>query len=103
MEQHKLMHLPPTAKVFWQIEEYICQNHQHHVGVSVNSPTFGHKYIAKMVSELYEITVDAYDVLATMRYMVEVGNLVSVGFFGSIETYSVSKDVARWETTHKGE
>lgn len=103
VSMHRLMRLPSTAKVYWEIEEYICKNHNHYSGVSVNSPTMGHKFTAYQVNKEYKITVDAYDVLATMRYMVEMNNLVSTGFFGSIETFSVNREVSKWEDTHKGE
>lgn len=95
--------LPSGTKIYWQIEEYICQNHHQYSGVSIASVTFGHKLTARQVNKEYGLNVDEYDALATMRYMVNMENLVSTGFFGSVETFSVNRDVAKWEDGHKGE
>ena len=90
-----------SAQIRWEIEEYICKNHNHHAGVTVAKSTMGHKFIAYSVNKEYGVDVDEFDVLATMRYMVEVGNLVSAGMFGSVETYVVNREVAQWEDAHK--
>lgn len=93
--------LPLDAKIAWEIEEYICKNHKDYVGVSVSRATPGHKFTAMLVNKEYNANFDEFDVLATMRYMVEMEILVSVGFFGSIETYSVAQNcreaqMAKW-------
>lgn len=88
-----MQNLPLSATIYWQIEEYICQNSNQYAGVSVAKVTMGHKFTAHQVNKTYGLKVDEFDVLATMRYMVEVDNLVSCGFFGSIETFRVNPDV----------
>jgi len=93
--------LPVDAKVRWEIEEYICKNHNHYAGVSVAKVTMGHKFTAFSVKKEYGIDVDEFDVLATMRYMVNVGNLVSAGMFGSVQTYVVNREVAQWEDENR--
>jgi len=93
--------LPVCAKVRWEVEEYICKNHNHYAGVSVAKVTMGHKFTAFSVKKEYGIDVDEFDVLATMRYMVNVGNLVSAGMFGSVQTYVVNREVAQWEDENR--
>jgi hypothetical protein len=85
--------IPSTARIKWEIEEYICQNWNQYIGCSVAKPTFAHRRTALMVNATYAIDVDEFDVIATMHYMVEMGNLVSCGWFGNIETFSVAKNV----------
>lgn len=93
--------LPLDAKIYWQIEAHICQNHGQYAGSSIAKVTFGHKWIARQVNQEYNLDVDELDVLATMRYMVEMGNLTEAGMFGSIQTYSVNREIAKWEDEHK--
>ena len=88
---------PLTAKVLWQVEQYICDNASSMSGFTMDKPTSGDKYIAWAIAKHTQGTDDAiepteWDIIATKRYMLAMGYLKATGQFGSYTTYIVKKE-----------
>ena len=87
----KLSQVPLWAKIIPEVEDYIFENAKHLVGFTLDTPSSGDRFISYIVSK-QGIEVYPWDVIATKRYMLNMGYLKELGYFDNLMTYTVKKE-----------
>jgi len=88
-----LFPLPTFARIIPEVEDYIATDSVG-TGFTLNRPTSGDKFIAWKISKDFGIEVAPWDVVATKRYMLNMGFLVECGLWRRLMTYAVKKEFA---------
>jgi len=80
-----------TARISYQIEDYIYQNRDEFIGFSMK--VNAHKrMVAYKVNRQHGTDFDGFDVVATLEYLREMELLKEVGTWGFDQLYSVIPD-----------